>query len=104
MKALTQSNYNEHQHQQFQDDGYVRLGQVITNSDLKNLRERIDDLMLGRITIAGITFQLDGKRKHMKTWMLQPAISRPIYRIRSFSGKMRFNYTEILSISTHRRK
>ncbi|MEM7029223.1 MAG: phytanoyl-CoA dioxygenase family protein [Chloroflexota bacterium] len=52
--------YNDHHHRQFEEDGYLRLGQVLTTSALAAICERIDALMLGQLTVPGITFQLDG--------------------------------------------
>ena len=54
--------YEDHHHEHFEAHGYVRLGQLMTTSGLSALRDRIDALMLGRIKIEGITFQLDGER------------------------------------------
>ena len=54
------TNYDESHHQHFQEHGYVRLGPLMSASELSALRERIDALMLGRIATEGITFQLDG--------------------------------------------
>lgn len=39
--------------------GYARLGRVITDEALAALRERCDDLMLGRVTYPGLFFQRD---------------------------------------------
>jgi ectoine hydroxylase-related dioxygenase (phytanoyl-CoA dioxygenase family) len=39
--------------------GYARLGRVLDDAGLAALRERADDLMLGRVTYPGIFFQRD---------------------------------------------
>jgi hypothetical protein len=43
----------------FDEHGYARLGQVFEAPVLEQLRERADDLMLGRVTYPGFFFQLD---------------------------------------------
>jgi len=53
--------YDDRHHEHFEEHGYVRLGQLLSASELSALRERIDALMLGRIATEGITFQLDGE-------------------------------------------
>ena len=45
---------------QFEQDGYARLGRLLSDGELSALRTRIDDLMLGNVVIEGIRFQLDG--------------------------------------------
>lgn len=44
---------------QFQAHGFARLGRVIEASVLEALRERADDLMLGRVVHPGMFFQRD---------------------------------------------
>jgi hypothetical protein len=39
--------------------GYARLGRVLSDEGLALLRERADDLMLGRVSYPGFFFQLD---------------------------------------------
>ena len=53
-------NYSSREHSQFEKDGYVRLGRLLSSNDLSTLRTRIDDLMLGNRIIDRITFQIDG--------------------------------------------
>lgn len=43
----------------FEEEGYVLLGRVVTDSQLEGLRARIDDIMLGRIRYEGMFFQRD---------------------------------------------
>lgn len=46
---------------QYEDKGYLRLGQVLSDEDLKALQSRIDDIMLGRADLdySKILMQLD---------------------------------------------
>lgn len=41
------------------EHGWARLGRVLTDEQLAPLRERADDLMLGRVTYPGLFFQHD---------------------------------------------
>lgn len=43
------------------EHGYARVGRVLSDEGLTALRERAEDLMLGRITYPGLFFQLDGE-------------------------------------------
>ena len=43
----------------YQAHGYARLGSVFDESTLVGLRERAEDLMLGRVVYPGLFFQLD---------------------------------------------
>jgi len=43
----------------FEKHGYARLGRVMSDERLARLRERADDIMLGRVSIPGLFFQLD---------------------------------------------
>ena len=52
--------YSDAEHAQFEKDGYVRLGRLLSVDQLSALCTRIDDLMLGNRVIDGIIFQLDG--------------------------------------------
>jgi hypothetical protein len=49
--ALPLAHYAEH--------GYARLGRVLSDEGLETLRERADDLMLGRVVHEGMFFQPD---------------------------------------------
>lgn len=40
-------------------EGWARLGKLVDDESLERLRERADDLMLGRITYPGLFFQID---------------------------------------------
>src|SRR5688572_1891503 len=43
----------------FAQVGYARLGRVLDDEGLRALRERAEDLMLGRVSYPGLFFQLD---------------------------------------------
>ncbi len=51
--AAALAHYREH--------GYARLGRVLGDDGLVSLRERAEDLMLGRVTYPGLFFQLDAE-------------------------------------------
>ncbi|MBI3637452.1 MAG: phytanoyl-CoA dioxygenase family protein [Candidatus Rokubacteria bacterium] len=44
----------------FENEGYLLLGRVVGDDQLKELLERIDDLMLGRVRYPGMFFQREG--------------------------------------------
>jgi ectoine hydroxylase-related dioxygenase (phytanoyl-CoA dioxygenase family) len=46
---------------QFEQDGYLVLGQVISDAELEALGRRMDDIMLGRYRYEGMYFQLDSE-------------------------------------------
>lgn len=43
----------------WEENGYLRLGPVMSAAELTGLRTRIDDIMLGRVEYPGMFFQLD---------------------------------------------
>ena len=43
----------------YAEHGYARLGRVVSDAGLAALRERADDLMLGRVMYPGFFYQLD---------------------------------------------
>src|SRR5438067_2537721 len=47
--------------QQFEEQGYLRLGKLLTEAELHGLQQRIDDIMLGRAPVDydRIMMQLD---------------------------------------------
>ncbi len=47
--------------EQLRTDGYARLGKVLADDALALLRERAEDLMLGRVTYPGMFFQMDSE-------------------------------------------
>lgn len=50
---------SERELRQWEEEGYVRLGHVLSGEELEALRQRIDDIMLGRASHEGLYFQLD---------------------------------------------
>jgi phytanoyl-CoA hydroxylase len=44
---------------QYEAHGYARLGRVLSDEGLALLRERAEDLMLGRVSYPGMFFQMD---------------------------------------------
>jgi len=52
--------FEERHHRQFDKQGYVILGSLLSGRELSGLCRRAEDLMMGRVTTPGITFQLDG--------------------------------------------
>jgi phytanoyl-CoA hydroxylase len=49
----------ETQWAQFEQEGFLRLGQVADDAELAAMQTRMDDIMLGRVRYAGMYFQLD---------------------------------------------
>lgn len=45
----------------YRRDGYARVGRVVAPEYLQRLRERADDLMLGRVVVPGMFFQHDAE-------------------------------------------
>jgi hypothetical protein len=43
----------------YAEHGWARLGRIVSDEGLVQLRERADDLMLGRVTYPGLFFQMD---------------------------------------------
>ncbi|MBX3012824.1 MAG: phytanoyl-CoA dioxygenase family protein [Caldilineaceae bacterium] len=60
MIATTLSHFSEQQHQQFMEEGYLRLGRLLDADDLAALQQRIDAIMLGKLPYPAMHFQLDG--------------------------------------------
>ena len=52
--------FEKKHHEHFDEHGYVILGRLLSGSELSGLKRRAEDLMMGRITVSGVTFQLDG--------------------------------------------
>ena len=64
MQAL--ANFEDTDHEKFMDQGYLRLGKVISADELHALQQRIDDIMLGRVRYENMRLQLfeeDGKTR-----------------------------------------
>src|SRR5690606_10434820 len=45
----------------YDENGYLRLGRILTKDELRALQRRIDDIMLGRVVYEGMFFQLDSE-------------------------------------------
>ena len=43
----------------YAEHGYARLGRLLDAQGLESLRERADDLMLGRVSYPGFFWQMD---------------------------------------------
>jgi hypothetical protein len=52
---------SQEQWAQFERDGYLILGPVISGEELKALGARMDEIMLGRVGYEGMFFQLDSE-------------------------------------------
>ena len=56
----------------YEKDGYAKLGKIVSNNALENLKKRTIDLMLGRKVYKGMFFQLDsedGKYANINTFV-----------------------------------
>jgi hypothetical protein len=53
--------FTPEEQRQWEEQGYLYLGQVASDEQLARLRQRIDDLMLGRVPNDPIWFQLDSE-------------------------------------------
>jgi len=56
MQAL--SSFDDAHHQEFLQQGYLRLGKVLYADGLRALQQRIDDIMLGRVKYQNMRLQL----------------------------------------------
>jgi hypothetical protein len=45
--------------EQFREEGYLLLGQIVSDDEVEALSQRADDIMLGRVQHEGMWFQLD---------------------------------------------
>ena len=54
---------NDSQWEQFEEEGYLRLGRVMDDEELATLQQRIDDIMMGKAKLPydQIMMQIDGK-------------------------------------------
>ena len=59
MSTKSQVKFGHQEHTQFIEEGYVRLGHLLSNKELAALQQRIDDIMLGAIPYEKMRFQLD---------------------------------------------
>ena len=59
MKLETLSSFEDQHHEQFMEQGYLRLGKILSPDELAAIQQRIDDIMLGKIRYENMRFQLD---------------------------------------------
>jgi ectoine hydroxylase-related dioxygenase (phytanoyl-CoA dioxygenase family) len=59
MSPAQLASFEDRHHDQFIDQGYLRLGKLLYADQLTALQQRIDDIMLGRIRYQNMRFQLD---------------------------------------------
>ncbi len=45
--------------EQFREEGYLLLGQIVSDEEIAALRQRADDIVMGRVRHEGMWFQLD---------------------------------------------
>jgi hypothetical protein len=61
------SNFSDAQHEQFMEQGYLRLGCVLSARELGALQKRIDDIMLGGVCYESMRMQLyDEERDELR--------------------------------------
>ncbi len=56
---LPEADLSPSELQDFERDGLLRLGPVVTNAELTGLRQRIDQIMLGEVSYPDMLMQLD---------------------------------------------
>ena len=59
MPTKASFKFGHQEHTQFMEEGYVRLGHLLSSKELAALQQRIDDIMLGKIPYENMRFQLD---------------------------------------------
>lgn len=59
MQLETLSSFEDRHHEQFMEQGYLRLGKLLSPDELSAIQQRIDDIMLGKIRYENMRFQLD---------------------------------------------
>ena len=64
--------YTDQHRSHYEEHGYVRLGHVLDATDLAELQQRIDGIMLGEIDCSELDFQLDGDEEE---YGKMPAVS-----------------------------
>ena len=60
------SSFEDQDHAQFVDQGYLRLGKLLSPDELVALQQRIDDIMLGHVRYENMRFQLDPRSPEAK--------------------------------------
>ncbi len=59
MPLETLSSFEDQHHEQFMEQGYLRLGKLLSSDELAAIQQRIDDIMLGKVRYENMRFQLD---------------------------------------------
>ncbi len=59
MQLEALSSFEDRDHAQFMEQGYLRLGKLLSPGELATIQQRIDDIMLGKIRYDNMRFQLD---------------------------------------------
>ena len=59
MSTKSPVKFGHQEHTQFMEEGYVRLGHLLSKKEIAALQQRIDDIMLGVIPYDNMRFQLD---------------------------------------------
>ena len=63
---MSYTSFGPEQEQQFFETGYLRLGQVVSDSEIQALCDRIDEIMLGQVRYDGMLMQLDSTTGNYK--------------------------------------
>jgi polysaccharide pyruvyl transferase WcaK-like protein len=74
------------QWQQFENNGYLRLGRVLDEPQLAALRTRIDDIMLGRVRYPSLQTQLDTGGRYEDLPDPQPGLVEATLDYRKMQG------------------
>jgi hypothetical protein len=77
-----QGQISDEQWDQYFRQGFLHLGQLVDAEELQRLRDRVDDLALGRVTNPDVQVQLDtgGRYEDLPDVMAQPAAGTLSYR------------------------
>ena len=59
MQLETLASFEDRHHEQFMEQGYLRLGKLLSPDELAAIQQRIDDIMLGKVRYENMRFQLD---------------------------------------------
>ena len=63
MGMQTLNDFTDVDHEQFMNQGYLRLGQVLSADELTALQRRIEDIMMGRVRYENMRLQEVGKKR-----------------------------------------
>jgi phytanoyl-CoA hydroxylase len=64
---ISLTRFEDQHHEQFMTQGYLRLGQLLSDAELGALQQRIDEIMLGQIRYPNMRFQLNPDTPDGKT-------------------------------------